>query len=348
MKRLSSCFVSVLALMFLYSCTDRPDDIRTLKVDIPESGIAVLNLDEYDRIELSEEVLVDYISTACTFRDGYIIRPRKNLMYFTGEGKYVSNIGREGRGPGEYTSLDMIYTLGDTVCLYSYLDGRTLNKYVYSDSAFTYIYRQNIEPASSQLVFETPEFPGKFFVQNAFKYGAESGTPLFAVYDRDMNELCSSSALSPVGGYTGQFFSVCDNTVYHSYFGRDTILAYNGSEIVPAFRYDFGRAGIEGDPGKKTSTIYSNPDRLYLMNQLSLVTERYIYAVIIRSGGYPLIMCYDRSSEKAALYMPVFGDGEEAYVSTIFTDDAGNLVVAVNPNSSSVNLNPVLYKIIFN
>lgn len=345
MKRLSSCFVSVLALMFLYSCTGSPDDIRTLKVDIPESGIAVLNLDEYDRIELSEEVPLQDIGDVIPFKGGYVVHSREDVMYFSEEGEFISRVGFVGRGPGEYIRPSSVYAVGDTVCIYSQIGGNDIYRYHFSDGKFSYAYTEHIDSFFAQKVIEAAEFPGLFFVHNSCAPGTDGSMPVLVVYDSDMQVIASSSSYAVMGGKSSNY-NMCDGKLYYSSFGRDTVWAYDGNDVIPAFRYDFGRAGISKDGIlEKLSYMNTHPELFFLFHEGSIVTERYVFALM--RSQVPLLVVYDLDEDMAMLYRPVFGNGEEAYIQCMLTGSDGSLMIAVRPQEDSRNQNPILYRKIF-
>jgi len=50
---------------------------------------------------------------------------RLQVLQFDPEGVYLRNYGREGRGPGEFQSVDILSVIGDTLTIYDIAQGRT-------------------------------------------------------------------------------------------------------------------------------------------------------------------------------------------------------------------------------
>ena len=339
-------FILFAVVFLLSSCHGTQEGIRTLSVGVPEEAVKSLNLDKCERIDLKTEdtTLLSRVNDVLCFKDGYVIISGKRARYFSNMGEYVSDIGRIGRGPGEYMELSSFYSCGDTVCLYSYLGNRTLNKYVYSDGHFDFAYSEHFEPFYIQMVYGTDDFPGCFFVQNAYAWGNESGVPVFSVLEKDMNETASSESRAMPGGFVAASpFSVSGESVYYSSYGRDTIWAYHDGRINPAFRYDFGNSGIkELDLADKMYFMAMYPERFSILHISSIVSERYVYALLTSNKGC-LISVYDLDKDKAMLYHPVFENGEDASVSAMFMGNDGNIMLAVDPSVENMNENPALY-----
>ena len=325
-------FILFAVVSLLSSCHGTQEGIRTLSVGVPEEAVKSLNLDKCERIDLKTEdtTLLSRVNDVLCFKDGYVIISGKRARYFSNTGEYVSDIGRIGRGPGEYMELSSFYSCGDTVCLYSYLGNRTLNKYVYSDGHFNFAYSEHFEPFYIQMVYGTDDFPGCFFVQKKS--------------DMNMNETASSESRAMPGGFVAASpFSVSGESVYYSSYGRDTIWAYHDGRINPAFRYDFGNSGIkEQDLADKMYFMAMYPERFSILHISSIVSERYVYALLTSNKGY-LIAVYDLDKDKAVLYHPVFENDEDASVSAMFMGNEGRIMLAVDPSVENMNENPALY-----
>ncbi len=97
---------------------------------------------KYTPIETRDSVLIKFISTTFETDGDVMFIPSGNFQetvyIFDKEGKYIRNIGRKGRGPGEYLAVktikylpdsDIVMIVGGTkATFYSYSDGVCINQ----------------------------------------------------------------------------------------------------------------------------------------------------------------------------------------------------------------------------
>lgn len=128
------CLFAGFALMFLGGCgsdsgqTDaefRQIVINPERSDSPEYEKWVKGI-EYIPLETRQECLVGGDIQDVVFHDDkfYIMSDRKRVQCFDRDGKFLFNVGYEGRGPGEYSSLGNITIDGGVV--YAYCRANTI------------------------------------------------------------------------------------------------------------------------------------------------------------------------------------------------------------------------------
>lgn len=128
------CLFAGFALMFLGGCgshsgqTDaefRQIVINPERSDSPEYENWVKGV-EYIPLETRQECLVGGDIQDVVFHDDkfYIMSDRKRVQCFDRDGKFLFNVGYEGRGPGEYSSLGNITIDGGVV--YAYCRANTI------------------------------------------------------------------------------------------------------------------------------------------------------------------------------------------------------------------------------
>lgn len=86
---------------------------------------------EYVRLETTDEGLVHYLMPNMMHRTSkyFIFGDRKNVMQFTIDGKFVRNIGRQGKGPGEYNYIRQVDVDEKAGKVYVLSSGRRFNVY---------------------------------------------------------------------------------------------------------------------------------------------------------------------------------------------------------------------------
>ena len=86
---------------------------------------------EYVRLETTDEGLVHYLMPNMMHRTSkyFIFGDRKNVMQFTRDGKFVRNIGRQGKGPGEYNYIRQVDVDEKAGKVYVLSTGRRFNVY---------------------------------------------------------------------------------------------------------------------------------------------------------------------------------------------------------------------------
>lgn len=146
MKRLT---IILAAAAIIFSCTDRTtsDGIRVINADLTGKEVIELNLADLEKtvLEYSEESIIgDIKDLVCTDNGGYIIASTTanshRLMQFDRDGRYIRDIGHQGRGPGEFLNIRSIFMLGDTLNVGSFQGfNHILHRYIITPDGYTVI-----------------------------------------------------------------------------------------------------------------------------------------------------------------------------------------------------------------
>lgn len=132
--------IITLVLVSFYSCSRSEgfvDDLKMVGVLNEDSPLKVNLYDIVDSISYiplsSENCLLTYIERVEYDSCYYFVKDAKGLYVFDESGRFVSEIGRKGQGPGEYFYINSFYLDREkkNVCIISYPD-RKLLTYGYS------------------------------------------------------------------------------------------------------------------------------------------------------------------------------------------------------------------------
>lgn len=217
MKKITSLAILIIAL-FLVECSNKktnPDNkskvnnkVASLVLHFPESGEDTLKTSYfadtviYISLETTKESFVDNIKQAW-INDSVILICcyRAGLLMFRQNGKFVRKIGKDGRGPGEYSSIFHFDVIRDTIYISS-SGKRSLMRFTF-DGTFCDEVQLKYQPVyfnsteDKKLVcYEHKE--GKVFVYNknfnapdtiVVEYGVTKGRYYYGFLDPTMTYL---------------------------------------------------------------------------------------------------------------------------------------------------------------
>lgn len=339
MKTSVITLLSFTVLMFAISCTPKAgsDNIRIVDADLSGKEIREISLDDLNGLplEFSEKSIIGNIKGMVQTEYGYIIVSYASntcrIMHFGNDGKYLRDIGHQGRGPGEYLDITSIFMSRDTLNVASF-QGKKLLRYIISQDGYTAI--SDIVTGDLKYgfiaVFATPDIPDRYIVRHIWNGTPGWTTPLYGIYDRDWNIVDTSDVKYPAGGYNTRFpFSCVDGNVYLAFIGSDTVFKADGEHIVPGIVYDFGKSDfpteIKYDLVKRLEYFQEHPDdNTHLFHNSTLVTADKIHACM-NTAGETLLMVNDLSSGESTFYRILDGNGEPAYLHYLFNAPDGTV-----------------------
>lgn len=175
-------------------------------------------------LETSEKSLIGQIAEICHEKSEWYILTRENtILKFDKSGKFISQIGSNGNGPGEYTRIKTICVYGDKIYV---IDGNQSKVCVF-DTAGKWI--QDI-PDTDCLKFALSMRPvgdGRFIVANGICFNKD--IPLYGIWDpSDPHNLipivrseytyqgCNNWAMRPLAPFRGNYLALkpLSSTVY--------------------------------------------------------------------------------------------------------------------------------------
>ena len=356
MKRLT---IILAAAAIIYSCTDRTtsDGIRVIDADLTGKEVIELNLADLEKtvLEYSEESIIgDIKDLVCTDNGGYIIASTTanshRLMQFDRDGRYIRDIGHQGRGPGEFLNIRSIFMLGDTLNVGSFQGfNHILHRYIITPDGYTVIPSSESGDLRHGIIdiTATSDIPNRYIVKHIWNGTPGWSTPLYGIYDRDWNVVDTSEVKYPAGGYSTAFpFSHVDGSIYMAFIGSDTIYRTDGERIVPAIIYDLGRSDLPADIKYNFANRFeynrSHPDdSTHLFHMCSMISKDKVYAGMSTTSTM-LLMVNDMRSGKSTFYRIMGENGEIADLLYMFCTPEGKPCGIFMPSDVS-ELNPAVY-----
>jgi hypothetical protein len=226
--------------------------------EIVNQPITELNLSmvadslEYIPLETLSESLIDQISGVVLTEEFIFLQTLQNVLKFSREGKYISQIGSQGRGPGEYPGLRNISIDNEKERVFIYPNWiRELlfytfnNKYQnkislfgsYFDLALTVFYIGNDHFIASGVGIWPGEFLEEMFLvallDSTGKIVSKVDSPLMQSAD-----YLNNNNLFYVGTYPPSYY---DSIGLSIGWGCDTIYAVSHHGIEPRYILGYGR-----------------------------------------------------------------------------------------------------------
>jgi hypothetical protein len=313
---MKNLIIPILAMLF-FSCNERNEDrvVSTVNIDgrkIPvihfdrlpdelrETGISEI-IDDYRMIplETKEECLIGNAMTFL-FEDKIIVGTQKNFpnpvicYMFDKDGKFITEVGSGGNGPGEHTGyiLSSLLPLPDT------------NMFVLSFMAENQLFNSNAEFVSNvkqpyELMGNSVSYSGDIW----YSPGTVRGHPF---YPRDSVLLVMHNrkgeiknrierTVYPPGAEKGFTPSMGGGSLYiyngkwHLYSpGNDTVFSLSGEDVVHEYILD------RGIKGQKYNTIVETES----------IIGRYGYSVIGETDNQWIVNCSEMTEAEVSEFRP--------------------------------------------
>ncbi len=353
MNRKTTFSILVAAAMAV-SCTSGTDrnSIRVIDADLTGRDVKEISLSEVDMLplEYSEKSIVGggINGVAQTKDGGYIIAStttgNHRLMQFDKFGRYLRDIGHQGRGPGEFLDISSIFIISDTLYASSFY-GKNIVRYLIEDDGYEFLPPISYENLNWGIsyIFATDDIPDRYFVKNTYNGTPGYTTPLFTVYDRNWNIVDTCRTKHPEGGFKSSYpISHTGDKVYLSQIFVDTIFVADNSGIHPAFRLDFGKSdypkSIKYDGMKRFEYLQEHPDAQYLLHIASLINGEKAYLCLSSASSF-YIMMYNLKKDESTFYRILDENGEGSTMYYLFNSNDGKVRGIFQ---SARNENPVI------
>jgi len=126
MKKIIPFTILIIALLLVKCSSNKNANTETKILSFPESGEDTLKASFfadtviYIPLETTKESFMDYVDQIWIDDSFILINCRRaGLLLFQQDGKFVSKIGKQGRGPGEYGSIYHFEVIRDTIYISS-------------------------------------------------------------------------------------------------------------------------------------------------------------------------------------------------------------------------------------
>lgn len=294
-------------------------------------------------IETNSNTLLYTINDISPFRSGYLIRGKEKLLYFDSCGNYLCQIGKKGRGPGEYIELSSYYASNDTVCIYS-RSIHSILKYSINNNKCEYAGTTHIpDTLSITQLIQNNLYPDRYFSFNTY-YGIGGIIPCVSIYDSNFSPIASSSACIKDGGFgwPAPFGSNEYGVLFTDYMSY-IVTKLTRDKIDETNRVDFSKDNIPEKYLEYTDVMETirymqdtthiskqNPSRMFLSGNNLYVS--------MRNG---LIGFYDTTKNSSKIYRIIDTDGSPMLYTT-FSVHKGCIYIASAGSDNDVD-NPPFY-----
>jgi hypothetical protein len=238
MKKISYFFVLIIA--FSINCSsDKNSDIDSaiIKLNLPESGEDTLKTSSFADtvvfipLETTKESLIQFIDQIWMNDSVILINGGGSLLMFLQNGKFIRQIGKNGRGPGEYLSILHFDVIRDTIYI-STTGRRSLLRYTF-EGAFCDEIKFNYTPAyfsstADQKLACYIHAEGEIYIYNKNLHTP----PDSIVVEYGVTENRYRYVVMPRPGYF--FFQKTSSNLLFNSFLSDTIWNITGNKKEPA------------------------------------------------------------------------------------------------------------------
>lgn len=347
MMEYNKYLVCFLAILIFCGCGVEQDE-NVYKVDVSEDYIVNISLSDLKRVdfETSSASLLYLIDEVIPYRDGYLVKGREKVLYFNDNGDFLAEVGRKGRGPGEFVMLSSCYVFRDTVHVYS-SGMKSVLKYVYDGDEFVYSgVIRTPEHVSMAKLLRSELYPERYFALNTY-YGVGGITPTISIYDTDFNLITSSTSLVKDGGFsfTCPFGSNEFGVLFTDYINY-TIFQIQADTVLESKFFDFGSYAYPDRYVNYTDVtdVFKYVDGLPANSIKVIPLKMYAYdKSIVVLLPHAMIAVYDISLRKSSIFR-LCDDSRESVTITSLNVFGGNVYVALEADADDVD-NPPVYVI---
>ena len=273
MKR---CIFFAFVVGLLQSCsTFRPQAENEIRIEVSEINGTFLLSRLYNHYEImplgsSEDVLIGQIDNLVPFDNRYYAGDSQTgkILVFDKKGEYIFSVGRQGRGPGEYTRF-LDFTIGPDSLLYVLSDSPTKIGRYRPDGVF--LDEFDVPLAMNLAVDETFIY---LYADGRYKPGERAQAYQLYVLDKKGKEVARSLSLDEVKSYPYSMkynhsrpFSATENGMLFSMLLDETIYRLKQGKVTSAYTLNYGAHTIPDHLFNEDR----NPDDFFT----SLAKERY-------------------------------------------------------------------------
>ena len=353
----SRCWpISLMGLFFLggglHACqqVDRRADIETIRIDFEQVTPVDLNQGQVIPLETSDKALIAQIDRVVFAENRFFIQSRKNILAFDSVGNYLFHVGRVGRGPNEYLSVNSFFERDDELCVYDW-NARKIVAYNMEGQCEG---GQTIEVRNVAGVLSPsnilPLSNGNYIAQNTFR-GEGEATPEFSLLDGDLNYIGDYNGLEMVSGANHPDLLIGpQNTLIYNRMFADTLYRIGALPNVEAAYYvDFGAHTLPNSlrEGKDyADLILESGTPEFIDNIATLIRYRYetdnklMFIFAFRLGVHFVV--YDKTTKQTRTFR--FVDAKGKYKPEMFIAYQNDAIYIAASLVNDLEANPVLIR----
>lgn len=303
--------ISISVCISTYRCNTANHTSSSIYIDL-DSSKDVSIFDIFSKIEMipletNNECLIGGINKVIQYDSNYYLLDKKqNCIYiFDQNGKFIHNIKRVGRGPGEYLYV-YDFVINEYNQTLELLD--PFGKLIIFDLDGTHKESINLpHPPAAYHKFILLNQDSILFFTNSDKVN----TNLLYAYSRSSHKIIKefyTDSHSRIGNKLPLFS--WNNTVYLSMPMENTILQIQNTQATPAYTWDFGKYNykfqnkdvpIENQEKAKFYQAIGSSFPMSYTHILNLQNEQYLYCLLLHLDQKKHIF-YDKKEKSARVF----------------------------------------------
>lgn len=247
-------------------------------------------------LEVTENCLISDIKKLEFYKNRIFISDRINakIFVFDSEGNFLRSIGKQGRGPGEYSYMGDFSFKGDSVII----QDLSRKKYIVYD-LYSSGYREILyDPHHLEVVvFDSIAY----FISNyeQSKYGAFN----LAKFDLDKSEIVSlgipfdKGGLDKSGYGLKRYASKCGDDAMLIYPLNDTVYSVNRDEVFPSYMIRFTSRNLPDNLDIDRDALYGYVHKNNYLKGLEYMQNSHDYLLGYYADNYYFRYCIYNKSE---------------------------------------------------
>lgn len=238
-------WILIAILTIVISCKREEQVANLIKIDVPD--MALSSIDDFFSVdtihlEATSSSLIGAVSRVLFWKDNLLIGDFVNgkLSMFSKEGHFISDIGKKGQGPDEYTNIHDFFVSNDTLNIYDFYRGRMLQ---YSMDG-TFLGQRNVGSFSFDRIVPLEDNEGYVALST---FSNKKDNPKFGWLDNDLNIVAVSSEQRQNGASLPNMFFVNKKEVVYWEMMNNVIYSVSNGNVCPLYKIDFLNYNIPDD-----------------------------------------------------------------------------------------------------
>jgi hypothetical protein len=306
MKTINVILILSLGLIAVV-CQSTDNNLTVLDIDKALSNESAAKLSDfasslsYVVLETPEDGLIDESSLVFVGRLGedLLLADSRSCFLFDGQGGFIRKIGRQGNGPGEYTSIRRVVTDGETRHVYISQNGPGILEYNIDGEYLQTLLPDNHMGAwtfmGDDIISDLPNFRG----DNPYMLAAlnRQGDTLSLAQNHDIFRLTGAPLM-----FTNDPFSRYDTEINYFRLFNDTIynIARDTRRLSPKFVFRSATHSVPLDL-RQDGNAFVSSDFDYIIPWSTIETKSHLFISALRNGNGLINFIYDKQQATFSL-----------------------------------------------
>jgi len=251
MKKYLYFIIAVLAFFSCRNSTKIP--IEVIPINLNTAKSIDLNIGKMIKLETTNSSLLYEIISISFINKKLFIHTRDKVAVFDNNGKFLFNLSRKGKGPGEYIKVSTVFVQNGHICLF---DNMMKKIFIFNDNG-EFISSVNINLEQYPLAYIYPLSDGRFIAKNMFR-GEQEKTPVGSILSDKYNLINTVKGRNVITGFTthNNFYQYDNNEILYFEPLCDTIFSIRDNKMMkPKYFVDFGKYAIPAT-ARKGKDVY--------------------------------------------------------------------------------------------